>query len=338
MSPLARQFRLQWAPYDGHWRTLIACSGGPDSVALLRLLRQIHSTPSQLAVAHFHHGLRGEASDEDARFVAQLCERLAVACHIGHADPESLRQQARGEGLESAARGQRYRFLTQTAEQLGARYLVTGHTADDQAETVLHHVLRGTGLAGLAGMPATRMLSAAVTLVRPLLSFTRAEILAYLQTERQSYREDEHNVQEQFLRSRLRHQLLPLLEGSYYPDVRRSLRRLAQVAHDAHAVIQPLAESLLDRCLTRQSAKSVELDCRPLRDAPEHLCREAFVCLWRRQAWPQQSMTFEHWQRLARTARSSGESQAIDLPGAIHVCRRGWTLELREADSSRLTP
>src|SRR5690606_27803608 len=105
---------------------------------------------------------------------------------------------------------------TATAEQLGARYVAAGHTADDQAETVLHHVLRGTGLAGLAGIRPTRLLSPAVTLIRPLLDVSRAEILAYLRAEGQPYRDDEHNLEPRFLRSRIRHQLLPLLEADYY--------------------------------------------------------------------------------------------------------------------------
>jgi tRNA(Ile)-lysidine synthase len=328
MTPLARQFRQQWTPYHDETRILIACSGGPDSVAMLCLLRQVHSSPSGLTAAHFNHGLRGDRSDKDAQFVTDLCLRLGVPCQVGHADPRAIERQRRGEGLESAARQLRYRFLTRAAEQFGARYVVAGHTADDQAETVLHHLLRGTGLNGLAGIPARRVLSPAVTLLRPLLSFTRADVLDYLQHEGQTYCDDEHNSQDRYLRSRIRHQLLPLLERDFYSNVRRSLRRLARLAQDAQAVMQPLAQALLEQSLTSDSADAVELDCRPLRDAPEHLCREAFVCLWRRQAWPQQRMTFDHWQRLAELARAAESVIAMDLPGTIHVRRSGGTLVL----------
>jgi tRNA(Ile)-lysidine synthase len=333
MSSLVQQFSRHWAAYR-QARCVLACSGGPDSVALLLLARHAQRLPGQLSVAHFHHGLRGRDADNDAEFVSELCRRLEVPCAIGRADGRLLERESCGEGLESAARRQRYRFLTATAEQLGARYVAAGHTADDQAETVLHHVLRGTGLAGLAGIRPTRLLSSAVTLVRPLLAFTREELLEYLRGERQEYREDEHNRELKFLRSRIRNQLLPLLEADYYADVRRSLRRLACVAHAAQAVIRPLAESLLDQCLTNRSPNAVQLDCRPMGDAAEHLCREAFVCLWRRQDWPQQSMTFDHWQRLAETARASEPPRAFVLPGALRAERRAWVLNVAQLSPS----
>ena len=127
----------------------------------------------RIVAAHFNHRLRGAAADADQQFVQQTCQSLNVHCLLGDADPVAYPQARAGTGLESAARQLRYRFLIETAEQSGARYVATGHTADDQAETVLHHVLRGTGLAGLAGIPAIRRASEAVTLVRPLLSFSR---------------------------------------------------------------------------------------------------------------------------------------------------------------------
>jgi tRNA(Ile)-lysidine synthase len=335
MPSLVDQFRQQWAPFQDTHRVLVACSGGPDSVALLLLLQQTHRVPGELVVAHFHHRLRGRSSDDDAQFVSELSQRLRLACHVGHADAALLARQSRGQGLEAAARRQRYRFLTATAEHLGARYVAVGHTADDQAETVLHHVLRGSGLAGLAGIRTARVLSPAVTLVRPLLNVSRAEVLDFLHAEGQSFREDEHNREPRFLRSRIRNQLLPLLEADFYPDVRRSLRRLARVARDAQRIIEPLAESLLDDCLVQRSDDTAELDCRPLASAAEHLCREAFVCLWRRQAWPQQSMTFEHWQQLADMARAAEPRPPIHLPGAIRACREDGKLSVTSKRGDR---
>jgi tRNA(Ile)-lysidine synthase len=121
------------------------------------------------------------------------------------------------DGVEAAARAARYEFLQATAERLGARYVATAHTADDQAETVLHHIVRGTGLAGLAGMSRARSLGAAATLIRPLLSFRRRDVIEYLGALGQSYCEDTTNRDPAFTRSRIRHELLPLLASGLQP-------------------------------------------------------------------------------------------------------------------------
>jgi tRNA(Ile)-lysidine synthase len=330
MSALVRQFQQQWAPYSDQLQILIACSGGPDSVALLRLLLHVHPHREGLSVAHFNHRLRGSAADDDARFVDELCQKFHVPCQIGQADPERLRAKASGEGIESAARQLRYAFLVEQAQQRGARYLVTGHTADDHIETVLHHILRGTGLAGLAGIPSVRPLSPAVTLLRPLLGFWRTEIVEYLRQEGQTYCVDQHNTQPQFTRSRIRHELLPLLERDYAPAVRDSLTKLARVAADAQAIIQDHARRLLERSLVAQPGASQQLDCSALQLAPDHLRREAFVLLWQQQGWPLQSMTFNHWQQLAEIVAADAADTRIHLPGSIQVQRRGNRLSMEK--------
>jgi tRNA(Ile)-lysidine synthase len=335
MSTLQQQFRQQWIPYGGRSRVLIACSGGPDSIALMHLLCGVHEPRGALLVGHFNHGLRGRDAENDARFVQEVCDRLQLKCVIGHADTQRLQQLAQGRGIESAARELRYQYLTESAERFSARYLVTGHTSDDQVETVMHHVLRGTGLAGLAGMPHVRPLSPAVTLVRPMLNFTRVQILGYLHDQQQTYRLDEHNIQRHFMRSRIRHELLPLLEREYYPSVRQSLLRLSRIAADAQCVIHDLAQALLDNCSMDAPSGTLRLACDPLRQAPEHVCREAFVVLWQRQGWALQEMTFEHWQRLAHLAATPGGQATIELPGALEARRQQNCLIVGKRADSR---
>ena len=151
---------------------LVAVSGGADSVALLTALVRLQKpVESVLIVGHYNHRWRGEESDEDARFVRELAKQYGIGFELDCAPQTREKSTAN----EASAREARYRFLQQTAERRGARYLATAHTADDQAETVLHRVLRGTGIAGLAGIPRTRVLSPAVTLIRPLLAYRRAE-------------------------------------------------------------------------------------------------------------------------------------------------------------------
>ena len=125
---------------------LLAVSGGADSVGLLRAMVELKgSGAGRIFVAHFNHALRGAESDADAAFVSELCQRLDLPCETGTADTAQLARDE-GDGLEAAARGVRYAFLRATAERLGARYVVTAHTADDQAETILHRIVRGTGV------------------------------------------------------------------------------------------------------------------------------------------------------------------------------------------------
>jgi len=332
MPDLEHQLLTAW-PVD-RWQDvglLIAVSGGPDSVALLRALDRLHpATDRRLYVAHYNHGWRGQASDADARFVEDLARSLRIECVTGTVDVGT--SNLAPDGLEAAAREARYRFLVDTAERLGCRYVATGHTADDQAETILHHIVRGTGLLGLAGMRPARTLSPMVTLIRPLLAVSRAEVIEYLAGLEQPYREDATNADRDLTRNRIRHELLPLLARDYAPGVIDSLRRLGAIAADAQEILEPLAESLLDEATTESSAQSLVLRCEPLQSSHRHLVRELFLVAWRRLAWPRQAMGMQHWQQLAELAQQSGESPAQMLPGAVRVERTADLLILTRTE------
>jgi tRNA(Ile)-lysidine synthase len=272
-----------------------------------------------LAAAHFNHGLRPEASD-DAQFVADLAQRLGLRCEIREG---SVAEAAalEGDGIEAAARGQRLAFLQATAERLGARYVALAHTADDQAETVLHRIIRGAGIAGLAGMRRARPLGPAVTLIRPLLTFRRSEIREYLADIGQPFREDASNANLAFTRNRIRLDLLPRLE-EYNPEVIAALARLAETARDAQQVIDLHVEKLVDRAVLSPagSPKRISIDCRVLAGESRHLLRELFVAVWRKQIWPQQSMSFAEWDALAGLVLEPAESPpALNLPGNIRA-------------------
>src|SRR5438128_702763 len=188
---------------------VVAVSGGPDSVALLRALVELRREEA-LTIAHLNHQLRGLESDADEEFVRQLHARLQAE---GAGKPLlSCRRidvagQARAEGgnLEAVARRVRYQWFGQVAAENGARWVATGHTADDQAETVLHRLLRGAGLKGLRGIAPRRPLAPGIDLIRPLLGMARAELLEYLSERGQSYCEDRSNVDLRFTRNRIRH-------------------------------------------------------------------------------------------------------------------------------------
>lgn len=331
MQPLEVNLQKHLARHDWQQVTsLVAVSGGADSVALASglafLMRhEPAATARRLWVVHFHHHLRGNEADLDAEFVATLADSLGLDCRIGHAEPNQL--AASGESLETAARQARYQFFEQTANELGARYLFTAHTADDQAETILHRIVRGTGLAGLAGIPAVRALSPLTTIVRPLLTTRRAEVLEYLQSIGQTYRHDATNDEVQFTRNRLRHQLLPQLAEQYNPQVVDALRQLGELASDAQQVITGAVGPLIEQVMLRRHGAHLELDLRPLNNTPSYLLREMFIAIWQQQRWPLQAMSFEKWHELATLAQQE-QNETRTLPGGIRAQKQGETLVL----------
>ena len=228
-------------------RVVVALSGGMDSLTLLHLLRFGRGMPRlDLAAAHFDHGMR-PGSEEDALWVKGLCRAWAVPLHLGRAPvvPSS----------EEEARNARYRFLVGIMRREAARCLMTGHQADDQAETVLFRVLRGTGLAGLGGIPKRRPPG----IYRPLLSFTREEIEAYAGTRGLRPRRDPTNTDTAVPRNFLRHRTLPELEAGPTPGARSSLRRLARLARENEEGWRSILPRLLDGVLVEDEA-GVALD------------------------------------------------------------------------------
>jgi len=308
---------------------LVAYSGGPDSTALISSLAQLQSNRKRLVAAHFNHGLRGSASAGDQAFAEQVCRDLDIQCVVGSADPAEFERGCRGEGWEAAARQLRYQFLLETAAQSGTRYVVTGHTRDDQVETILHNIIRGTGLAGLAGIPRVRCLSEAVSLVRPLLNHSRQQVLDYLQKSDLSHRLDEANLEERFTRNRIRHKLLPWLESEFNSDVRSSLIRLGQIAAEAQASLREIAQQALDRAIREQNEEAVILELKPLQPLSIHLRRECFVMIWQRQGWPLQSMHFHHWQQLAESTKPPSNTTQGPFPGDIQVTLTGAELRIQ---------
>jgi tRNA(Ile)-lysidine synthase len=327
-----------WPPVQWQDMTLlVAVSGGADSVALLRGLAAIRLPGAgRIIVGHFNHGWRGAESDADEQFVRALAGRLGLSVKVGRGATASLPlPKVEGTRLtEAAARQARYDFLESTAAGLGARYLVTAHTADDQAETILQRVLRGTGLLGLAGMRRARPLGPAVTLLRPLLEFRRAELVGYLKVHRQEFRQDSSNADQGFTRNRIRHELLPLVAEHYYPGVVQSLLRLGTLAAEAQEVIDHRTIELAERCVTADDSR-VRIDCSALGSQPRHLVREVILAAWRARGWPMAAMGFAEWELLARmTIEDNPPVSPKMLPGEVHARREGPCLVLSRSVSA----
>jgi tRNA(Ile)-lysidine synthase len=320
-EPLHFETAFAGAWPEAEWRdvhVVLAVSGGADSVAMLRAAaatKQRAGGAGRLFAAHLNHAIRPTDALADETWLAALCERLKVHLEVGRRDVSALAAE-QGDGLEAAARAARYKFLRESAERLGARFVAVAHTADDQVETVLHRLLRGTGVAGLAGIPRFRLLSPTVTLVRPLLTVHRADVLTYLAAIGQDYRTDSTNIDPRFTRNRLRHDLLPRLRTEYNVDVDDALLRLATQADESQQLIARLARDVCERGMTI-SAGIIAVDCPALAPEPPVLIREACKTAWGVAGWPLQNMGFDEWCQLASLISDSREGGSLNLPGGI---------------------
>ena len=228
-------------------RVVVGVSGGADSVALLHVLLGLSKRLRiKIVVAHLDHRIRGKAAAADARFVKQLAVRLGVRCEQARADVPRMAREA-GISLEMAAREARYAFFARAARKTGAQVVVTAHNADDQAETILLNLARGSGMRGLGGIRYSSELGP-LRVVRPLLDATRAEVVKYLESIGAKWREDETNSDLLFLRNRVRHEILPLLELRLNPDIRGALLRAGEVLRAEDELLADVASGILGLC------------------------------------------------------------------------------------------
>ncbi|MGH7496355.1 MAG: tRNA lysidine(34) synthetase TilS [bacterium] len=239
----------------------MAVSGGVDSCVLLDLLQQVRAEwELQLTVGHVHHGLRGEAADRDALFVAALAAQHGLPILTERVEVQNYAHRHR-VSLETAGRKLRYRALDRMRQQCGASILVTGHHRDDQVETVLAHLLRGSGWRGLAGMSSRNLLpKSEMEILRPLLSFSRKQILGYAQERKLAWREDHTNTEVQFQRNRIRHELLPLLRQRFNPGVETQLLRLANISSQTEAYLEHVTQEALAEVTVTQEIGKIVLD------------------------------------------------------------------------------
>ena len=297
---------------------VVAVSGGADSVALLHLfdeLRKAPEWPLRLVVAHLNHGLRGVESDADAQFVSQIAHKLGVDCVVACRDVAAI-ASANGLGIEEASRNERYAFFERVCLQHKATVVAVAHHADDQAETVLHRVLRGTGLRGLAGMAICRPLSrqSTIKLIRPLLHVTRSALLDYLASRDIPFREDQSNADYELMRNRIRHVVLPLLEQQVNPQARRALLQLAEQArwfeHSFHkTVLRTFDSVLIFRTDNSVVFNAISL-ARKSRLLQTGVVREAYARLGAGEA----ELGFNHLVAVATLLDDPASGKAIQLP------------------------
>lgn len=313
-------------------RLLVAVSGGVDSVVLLDVLARLQARLGlSLHVAHVHHGLRGKAADRDAAFVVAEAARRGLPVSVCRLDPA---ERPRGESVEMWARSARYACLEAMAARARAGRIAVAHTRDDQAETVLLHLLRGTGPRGLAGIPPVRH-----HILRPLLAVPRAEVERYAALRRLAFRTDRSNASEAHLRNRVRRHLLPLLAARYNPRIAESLAALAALLREDEAALAEQAASLLTRSV-REAGPALCLPVGALRAAPPAVTRRVFQAAFRmarRGAHPEghpegtrghQGLMRRPLQALTRLLTGEG---VVRLPGGLEARRVGAEIRIAPA-------
>ncbi|MSR29971.1 MAG: tRNA lysidine(34) synthetase TilS [Gemmataceae bacterium] len=300
---------------------LLAVSGGPDSTAMAHAM--VHSPvlnkSSKWVLAHINHGLRQKESEADLEFVADLAEKLGK--ETGKQVLFESKSLAPGEipetGLEAHARNIRYSWLDQTAHSLGISWVFTGHTRSDQAETLIMRMLRGAGWKGMRGIQAERKLGLTTGVFRPLLNFSRDQVLAYCQHYGLSFREDSSNRNNTFLRNRIRNHLLPSLSAEFGGNLEEALASLSRMAGIFYPREVELAGASLRALEKPRAGKQIVLDLEELKRINSRDFSAAMIALWTREGWPLDAIPRKRWEKLTSQITKSGYKE--DLPGGIRL-------------------
>jgi len=301
-------------------RVLVACSGGIDSTVLVHALHALSGRlPLALAVGHVHHGLRGAEADRDETAVGALAAKLDLPFAATRVDPEALRA-GRPSGsrptLQEAARHARYAALRAQARALGAACIATAHTRDDQAETVLLRLFRGTGPEGLAGIPER---SPDGWIVRPLLGVGRDAVRAYAGAAGLAWREDVSNANRRYARNRLRADWLPGLAASFNPRLLRAVADLAEAQRRDAEWLEELVEAERARA-TREEGDAVWIDPAPWSAWPEALARRVLRRVLQRTG-AGRDVSRTHLLRGLRFLRAARRGTRLELPGGLALSR-----------------
>jgi tRNA(Ile)-lysidine synthase len=332
MEPLLQQLQQTIQDYQmferGH-TLLVGVSGGPDSMVLLHTLWRLHETLAiTLFAAHLNHQMRAGAT-QDAQFVAATARDLGIRCICETIDVP-MYQHHHKLSPEDAARRVRYAFLRTTAAHLGANRIAVGHTAEDQAETVLLHLLRGAGLRGLCGMPPVRE-----PIIRPLIRVHRGDILDYLRTHRLPYREDPSNQLRRYTRNRIRLDLLPTLQQHYNPRLVEALCTTAQLLADDEATLQTEARRRFLAARLPAAPGQVQLQIDALTSLPPTLQRRVLREALTEVMGSLQGITHAHIAATMALLRSGAGNKSLGLPQGVIVERRYAVLLIhRQAPSA----
>lgn len=297
---------------------VVAVSGGLDSVVLLDCLVKHPRRTGALTIAHVNYRLRPDA-DADAASVRALATQYGIPCRI-----LTVRTRPPATQRQVWARDVRYRFFARVARAVRAPAVVTAHHADDQVETVLMHLCRGSGVTGMAGMTRVRPLTPTIQLLRPLLGFFRAQIARYAERSRLTWREDASNQDLHYTRNRVRQQVVPLLE-SIHPHAAAHIAELAARLQEAETALAAWTATAVAQIPVVARKNSLHADRRALFPYPA-IIQKRILCAWYQRLVPHHTLAADHQEQMRAVVQ--GRSVHCALPGPAHLSRAGTALQL----------
>jgi tRNA(Ile)-lysidine synthase len=319
-----------FAPGDA---VVVAVSGGRDSIALLHVLHDLGEDgrlPIRLHVGHLDHGLRGDDGEADAAFVADACRKLNVPCTCDHENVLEIVRHT-GGSVEQRAREVRYQFLERLCRDTGSTVIATAHHADDQAETILHRIARGTGLRGLSGIAPKRPLGkdAQPTLVRPLLSIRRKQIIAFLNHRNIHFRQDPTNDTDNYTRNRIRGSILPAIEERVHPQAVQAILRLGEQAGLTYAFLHDTADKAFDHIVVHQQTDEIILDADRLAEHPRIIQTEIIRLALLGLRAGERNLSWADLKQIVEMAVARTDSRTTQLPDGIRLHKENRRLRFR---------
>lgn len=292
---------------------VVAVSGGPDSISLLHILYRLREILNiNLVVAHLNHQFRDAESDADACFVREIAKCLHIEAYIESRDVSAYCKR-HGVSAQVGAREVRYNFLSEVAVKTGASRIALGHHADDQAETILLHLIRGAGSGGLKGMLPVRD----NFFIRPLLAVRRRDIETYCKYHRLATRQDSSNAQTKYMRNRVRFELMPLLESKFNANLVDSLNRLGEICRDEDDYLEKQSANIYYHVRLQSDDNAVVLDKSRLLNCHLSLLRRVVRRAWSEICGDKDDLSYGHIEQILKIINDGGGYRQINLPRGV---------------------
>ena len=342
MIDKVRQTMANYKMIEKGDKILVALSGGPDSLCLFHILFELkREFGFKLYLAHFNHGIRRESAG-DVNYVRRLSKKFKVSLRLARKDIPKMAKEE-GGSIEMIARKARYQFLIDTARELRANKIALGHNQDDQVETFLLNFLRGSGTAGLSGMPAKRKLARLkggknIYIIRPLIGAAREEIIAYLDKKKLRARLDASNLSLAFKRNKIRWQLLPLLQKEYNPNIKGVIKRITEIFKEEDIFWQEYLKTIFKNSILKKSKKEIQLNLKKVSAQAEAVQSRILQRALRQLLGDLRGINYAHITAIKKLCRRATGRKFLTLPGNVQVVKNYDKLILEKGKITRDYP
>ncbi len=310
-------------------RVLVGLSGGPDSVTLLSALFSLKDKYGvDIYVAHLDHGFRGEESAADSRFCEELTEKMGLEIICEQIDVPRIAKE-KGISPEEAARFERYDFFKRVCGEKGIKKIAVGHNKDDQAETVIMRLVRGSGMAGLSGMNPLKVMQG-FKIIRPLIEISRREIEEFLKAGKLNCRRDSSNAKTIFTRNKVRRDLIPYLEKNFNPNVKEVLSNTAENLRMENDFLERFANRKF-KSVSRIKNGEILIDIKRFKRQPEAIRKRILRAALKELKGDLRRLTYQHWKEMRELIDNRPVNSIVDLPGGVNIVKNKTSVSLTQA-------